>query len=254
MSNEPRQLLDDAVARNCGVVLSFPSAGMLRHFKSRFLGDCDEGVWVESDHQQSALADALIASAQPAGCSFKSAHNKVVFASPVLRRQDDYPISREVAVEAVLLRRPEVIKSVQRRNSYRARVPADFEMTVRLWRIGREVCFKDRPPANLEVPCKLLDLSIGGVGLLLETRNGKSIPIHSADRLRIEFTHDSQPLVLEARLCFPQSKPQDETIRAGIAFVNLQDDLEGRRILSILTRITGELQRIELRKFRMGIA
>ena len=41
-------VLEAAVARNSGIVLSLPSAGMLRHLKSRFLGDAPEGIWLES--------------------------------------------------------------------------------------------------------------------------------------------------------------------------------------------------------------
>ena len=37
-----------AIVRNAAVVLSLPSAGLLRHHKSRFLAETDEGFWVES--------------------------------------------------------------------------------------------------------------------------------------------------------------------------------------------------------------
>jgi hypothetical protein len=42
-------------------------------------------------------------------------------------------------------------------------------------------------------------------------------------------------------------------MRTGIQFKALQDDLDGRKQLSRLNGILGELQRDEIRRFRMGL-
>lgn len=254
MTDAQAHLLDEAIARNCGLVISYPSAGMLRHHKSRFLGESEEGIWVESPAKEAALADSLIQSGRPAGCSFRHGVNKVVFAAPLLRRDPSYRVNSEVSVEAVLLRRPTEIKAVQRRATYRVSVPEDFELAVRIWRIGREANIKDRPMSASEVPCRLLNLSIGGIGVMLENRDDHSLAIHPADRLRIELSHAGESLIMEGRLRYPQQKIRDRACRAGIQFLALQDDIEGRRITAILTRLTGELQRLELRRFRLGLA
>jgi c-di-GMP-binding flagellar brake protein YcgR len=253
MTEEKTHLLDEAVARNCGIVLSYPSDGMLRHHKSRFLGECSDGIWVESPPQEAKLADALIAAAKPAGFSFKNGANKVVFTAVLLKREPEHRVNEEVSVEAVLLQRPKEIKAVQRRAAYRVRVPQDYEMTVRLWRIGREADLRDKPMSASEIPCKLIDLSVGGIGLLLENREGKSVAIHPADRLRLELTHLGESLVVEGRLRYPEQKPRNDACRAGIQFCALEDAMQGRRVLQALTRITGELQRLELRRFRLGV-
>jgi hypothetical protein len=254
MIDESSHLLDEAVARNCGLVLSYPSDGMLRHHKSRFLGESEDGIWVESPPQEALLAEALIASAKPAGFSFKHGANKVVFSAPLLRRDPQYRVNAELVVEAVLLQRPQQLKAVQRRAAYRVRVPQDYEMTVRLWRIGRDANLRDKPMSACEIACKLIDISVGGIGLLLENRDGKSLAVHPADRLRIELTHMGDSVVIEGRLRYPQQKPKNDVVRAGIQFLSLEDGLEGRRIMQALTRITGELQRLELRRFRLGVA
>src|SRR3954447_1041141 len=85
MAADNYDTLLDAIARNAGAVLSLPSAGMLRHHKSRFLSESAGGFWVESAPGEAALIDSLIASQQPAGISFKNGHLKVVFASPIQR-------------------------------------------------------------------------------------------------------------------------------------------------------------------------
>lgn len=254
MTGEKTDLLDDAVARNLGVVLSFPSAGMLRHHKSRFLGMGDGGIWAESPPGEAQLADALIGSGRPVGCSFRSGENKVIFTAPLLRRDPEFAVNAEVRVEAVLLQRPAEMKTVQRRAAYRVRVPQDYDLAVRLWRIGRDAYLKDRPMAACEIPCTLLDLSTGGVGLMLRGHAGNGVAIDPADRLRVELTHAGESFVIEGRLRYPQHRVRSDTVRAGVQFLDLQDDLEGRRVAAALTRLCGELQRLELRRYRLGLA
>src|SRR5688500_16984836 len=115
-------ILRDAIARNAGAVLSLPSAGMLRHHKSRFLADSsagadgaggDAGFWIESAPGEAALIDSLIVTRQHAGLSFKNGHLKVVFGTQLLRRQSGYRINADTQVEAVLLAFPAEIKAIQ---------------------------------------------------------------------------------------------------------------------------------------------
>src|SRR5687767_14727885 len=89
-------MLREAIARNCGVVLSLPSAGMLRHHRSRFLAEAvpesdpaapSNSFWLESVPSERPLLDELVASQKPVGVSFKGVGGKVVFASPIVRRE-----------------------------------------------------------------------------------------------------------------------------------------------------------------------
>jgi len=48
MADNNEEILRQAIARNLGAVLSLPSAGMLRHCKSRFLSELDGGILFES--------------------------------------------------------------------------------------------------------------------------------------------------------------------------------------------------------------
>src|SRR3954471_12950393 len=125
MSDQHQKSLDDAVARNSAIVLSLPSAGMLRHHKSRFLVGIPEGIWVEGAPADRVLIDELIARQLPAGISFKIGVNKRSFVSLILRRETEYRINADTVVEALLLKRPDAVKMVQRRSDYRVRVPED---------------------------------------------------------------------------------------------------------------------------------
>src|SRR4051812_32450684 len=195
---EEMKLVREAISRNSGVVLSLPSAGLLRHHKSRFLADGPDGFWVESVPSEQALLDELIASATPVGLSFRTGLQKVMLASPVLKREPQYKLNNDLSVEALLMAHPEQVKSIQRRANYRVPVNTDFK--VRIWRIPVGAYIGDRPMAAQEVPGELVDISIGGIGVRLRGRNGQPPKVSPEDRLRIELTYTEQSLLVEGRL------------------------------------------------------
>src|SRR5262245_53344282 len=103
MANEGIEILLDAIARNSPVVLSLPSAGMLRHHKSRFLAEGDGGFWVESAPRDRLLVDELMASQNPVGISFRSGGQKVSFIAPILQRDPSYRMNAQTILEALRL-------------------------------------------------------------------------------------------------------------------------------------------------------
>jgi c-di-GMP-binding flagellar brake protein YcgR len=253
MAADNYDMLLDAIARNAGVVLSLPSAGMLRHHKSRFLSESAGGFWVEAAKDESALIDSLIASQQPTGISFKNGHLKVVFAAPIQRRVVGHRINATTEVEAICLSFPSEIKAIQRRNNYRVKIPSGVELSARCWRIPEHAYLGDRPMAAQEVPCELRDISIGGVGLTFRGKDGQPAKCSTEDRLRIELTHPGGKILVEGRMRHPVEPSKENQMRAGIQFKALENNLDGRQILAQLTRIVGELQREEVRRFRNSL-
>jgi c-di-GMP-binding flagellar brake protein YcgR len=248
------EMLTDAIARNAGIVLSLPSAGMLRHHKSRFLAAGRGGFWVEAAPGEGPLIDSLIVSQQSAGISFKAAHIKVVFPTTVLHRDPVYTINSSVQVEALLLAMPAEIKAIQRRNNHRAQIAAGRELTARTWRIAEHTYLGDRPTHAQEVVCELRDLSVGGMGVMFLGKDGQPPKVSNEDRLRIELSHGENKILLEGRMRYPTTPIQETSARAGVQFKALEDHLDGRQILAQLTRIVGELQREEVRRFRLGLS
>ena len=61
-------------------------------------------------------------------------------------------------------------------------------------------------------------------------------------------------MILEGRMRNPFAPPDGDTIITGIQFKKLENDLEGRKVMSQLTRLLGELQREEIRRMRLGLA
>ena len=253
MAADNYDMLLDAIARNSGIVLSLPSAGMLRHHKSRFLSESAAGFWVESAPEDAALIDSLIASQQPAGISFKNGPLKVVFAAPILKRQQGHRINATTEVEGLLFSFPSEIKAIQRRNNYRVRIPTGAELSVRCWRIPEQANLADRPQAVQELPCELRDISIGGVGLTFKNKKGEPVKVSTEDRLRIELSTTTGQILVEGRMRHPVEPAKADVVRAGVQFKALENNLDGRQTLALLTRIVGELQREEVRRFRLGL-
>jgi c-di-GMP-binding flagellar brake protein YcgR len=253
MAGANHDILLEAIARNAGIVLSLPSAGMLRHHKSRFLSDAPGGFWVESTPGEAALIDSLIASQQPVGISFKNGSLKVVFATPLQQRQPGHRINDTTEVEALLLTFPATIKVEQRRSNYRVRIPADAEFSARVWRIPERAYLGDRPMSAQEVACDVRDLSLGGMGVTFRGKAGEPPKVSTEDRLRIELSHPGGKLLLEGRMCHPAGPATAAELRAGLQFKALENDLDGRQIIAQLTRIVGEFQRHEVRRMRLGL-
>ncbi len=251
MSQSSKELLSEAIARNSGLVLSLPSAGMLRHHKSRFIADDENGFWVESVRTEGPLISELIRTGQRAGVSFRSGQHKIVFASPLVRVQAEWQLSDGISVEGLLLAAPNEIKAIQRRTNYRVGVQEGAELTVRVWRIAERVYLGDRPMASQELATELRDISTGGLGVIFKPKNGEKPKVMPQDRLRIEIRQGEVLILVEGN-----SRPGIEAgdgIRTGVAFKSLDKDLEGRQKLAQLTRIVGELQRDEVRRVRRGM-
>jgi c-di-GMP-binding flagellar brake protein YcgR len=252
MGDETQDILADAVARNCAAVLTLPSAGMLRHHKSRFLAQTDEGLWVESAPGEAPLIEELLQNKTSVGVSFKSPPNKANFAVPILRREPAYQLNANATVEALLLQSPSKIKPVQRRNHYRVRVPDGAALAVRVWRIPEHVPVRDRPLASQMVNITVKDVSIGGLGVTVHP-NPDDRTLQHAQRLRVELKWEETELILDGSLRIVKTDDEGGAIRGGIQFKKLENDLTGRQAMATLTRMVGEFQREEVRRSRLGL-
>jgi c-di-GMP-binding flagellar brake protein YcgR len=253
MSETSPGILSDAIARNAAAVLSLPSAGMLRHHKTRFLAETPDGFWVESAAGDRALVDAVIAGAHPAGISFRGGIHRVAFTAPLLRRDAHFRVNSVTTVEAILVAFPKDIKAIQRRHYYRVRITPESELSVRVWRISEPAQLRDRPLASLEIAAEARNLSAGGVGLTLKPKADELRHMGAGDRLRIMILHAGDELLLEGRVRHRPTRT-DGPFNVGVQFARLESNLEGRQILAKLTNIIGRMQRDEVRRTRLGLA
>lgn len=255
MPEHALQELQDAIARNMAAILSLPSAGMLRHQKSRFLAIADStSFWMECTADDWPLVDELINTKKPVGISFKSGNIKSVFTAVLQERVDEFRMNAATKVRAVRIQYPtEAIKQMQRRLSYRVHVPEEAEMRLEVWRMAPRVPLRDRPSATQRVAAELIDLSIGGVGVTFIGVDGKPPIVCAEDRLRILITSGETELLIEGSMCSARPGSDASRVRTGVSFKAMENDLEGRQNMAKLTKIVGELQRIEARRARLGV-
>jgi c-di-GMP-binding flagellar brake protein YcgR len=254
MTDDVQQQLQDAIARNMAAVLSLPSAGMLRHQKSRFLAIADGGFLMECAPEEAPLVDELIKTQKPVGVSYKGGPVKTVFMVQLLERIAEHKINGDTTVCAVRLAMPTEIKQMQRRQSYRVRVPSDFELSVEIWRIAPRWVLRDKPSATQKVHAELVDISTGGIGVVFVGENGEKPRVCEEDRLRIQVASPEVEVLIEGAMVFPLTGKDPSRVRCGIQFKALENDMEGRQNLAKLQKIVGELQRHEARRARLGVA
>ncbi len=249
------EILDQAIARNCAVVLSLLSEGTLQHHKSRFLSGDSQGVWLESVPSEHALIEQHIVSGQQCAISFKSSEKKVSFIARVLQLDAQFKVNEQTVLPALLVDRPSEVKAIQRRKNYRVRIPQDSGLRTRMWKIPEHWYLTDKPTSAAEMSVQLRDISTGGVGVTFLSRSEQSPRVLADERIRVAIKpEDQEEFVLEGRIRSPRPDPDGQSIRAGVQFTKLQDGVEGRQILSELTKIVGALQLDDVRHRRLGLS
>jgi hypothetical protein len=122
---------------------------------------------------------------------------------------------------------------------------------VSVWRIADHAVLRDRPLASLEIPLRVHDLSVGGMGVLCPPVDGQPLRLASDQRLRVLVQYGQTQTIVEGYVKYTRVTP-DKSLRVGVQFKKLESDFEGRQALSRLTAIIGELHRAEVRRLRLG--
>jgi c-di-GMP-binding flagellar brake protein YcgR len=241
MNQESTQFLADGVARHAGLVLSVPNErGGLAHFKSRFLSQDAEGVWVLLPDDVATINDAVAQNRQ-VGVTYKAGETRRVFATTLVRTQSDCLTPDGRRIGRVLLALPSEIKAIQRRGEYRVRLVPENKLTLNCWIIPRHADLKIRPMPSQRIKLEVHDISMGGAGITLIGADGKPPTLTRDDRLRVEIRLDEIEMLVEGRLRMPDTTPSN-TLRTGLRFFFFDDGLDERLKRSQLTKIIGRLQ------------
>jgi c-di-GMP-binding flagellar brake protein YcgR len=240
--------LKEAIARNSAAVVALPSAGMVRHYPTRFLAESADGFWIESVASEAPLVETLLAAHSPVGIAFKNGQKSVTFTTPIRAREPQYRINESTTVDALCLAFPAQLRQQQRRQAYRVALPEDGEINLRLWRIPEHAILRDRPSGTLEVAARLSDLSVAGLRATCRPgRDGEAPKLVSGERLRILLTDGEEEILMEGRAVHVRTLAGNQVV-TGVQFKKLDKDLEGRQTLSKLTKLVGQLQREELKR------
>lgn len=248
--------LHNMARRQAGLVMSLPRDGRLHHYKSRFLDADRDSVWVEcpASADGQLLAELAAAGGQVA-VSFRYEGRRAMFAATLLGRESAISRSRSTnhSVAALRLTQPAEIRLVQRRAHYRAPVDGGTGLKVRIWRVGGAADPKvAQPPMQALAVVRPIDLSVGGVGVLLDGADPQTTALSEGERVRVELDGAPGTMLLEGQVRRPPvpDAANAPLLRCGIQWLSQEDSAESPPVLRQVARIVAMLERAHLRRTR----
>lgn len=182
------------------------------------------------------------------GVSFRRGHKKCVFmavvaASGPLRLPDGRRL------DGLRLSWPEEIQELQRRVYYRAKVPANREVPVHIWRGGRQRIGVE--PATCAG--RLVDISVGGVRLQVSALWARML--RDGERVGLRFQPDLHgPFLMLDGVCRHAESGPDGSAFVGVQFVGLDIRADEKETLQQLIRVVIQFQRYEEQQARLTAA
>ncbi len=165
--------------------------------------------------------------------TFRRGHRKCMCVCLFVRIDESMP------EQGMWLKWPEEVLAVQRRAYFRAPVPADLDVSVRLWRGGRT---KRRLVAIGQWPSVmgvLTDCSAGGMRMDIDAIDDPHIPM--GEPVAVEFAplREVGQICLDAnfRYTLPLSPGK---VALGLQFVGLESSAPGRQMLLVLGQVSAE--------------
>jgi len=229
MANNGVAILTDAIARNSALVLSLPSAGMLRHHKSRFLAEDEGGFWIEAMPGDAPLLEELIKTQTSVGISFRAGPQKVSSPFPSSSAKPSFASTTRSSsgASAHFPRRCQSRAAPQQLS--RAR-PAGRRTVHPSLANPEHFVLTDKPMASAELMARVRDISIGGLGVMLLPKADEPPKAISGERLRLSLRYrEYDELILEGRMRYMPPAGSPTPIRCGIQFKKLENNLEGRQ-------------------------
>jgi hypothetical protein len=167
---------------------------------------------------------------QPVGISLKYGHGKFIFETTVLALE---PSPEQTSGGTVVLRVPERIEIVQRRNYFRVDVPQSLKVNVLLWHRSSADTEQQVPPEHYWQG-KLTDISAGGAQIVVDTAQNPDFKKGQFVGLRFTPMPYEMPLMFDAQIRNLLPTADDKSICLGLQIVGLEASPEGRQTLQRL--------------------
>jgi len=185
------------------------------------------------------------------GVALRHRNRKCLFAATVLdanRMTGDQ--QGEGSLGSLWLSWPERIEQLQRRVYYRAPVPADAPIDVRLWPGGLTPEDPTAPHLPPGISGRVLDLSVGGMRVGIAAGDDPGLQLNEVVGMAFSPEPHQPPLVLEA--CFRHAEPLHPSgLSLGLQFVGIELSPTGQIVLARLARTVSRLQRSQFHPRRL---
>lgn len=172
-------------------------------------------------------------------CSFRRSHRKYLFVSAILD-QTTLCIDGQDQ-EAFVLAWPESVQQVQRRLYFRASVPNEMKLSIKIW---NSVAAIDSAPAEPPLSVgRILDISAGGTQILLPSSN--TLTIDKSYLMEIELPKPEQPALILGQVRRIDEVTDTNEFRYGLQFLSLDHSPRGQETLLRLARFTNYLRSLQ---------
>jgi c-di-GMP-binding flagellar brake protein YcgR len=152
------------------------------------------------------------------------------------------------SVAVVCCAEPAEVSVLQRRENFRTPVPAGAPIAVVVWKVPSHWVLRDKPKPSSQLKVEMVDLSTGGMCLnILPHRVGPETVVKD-DRIRIEMKFEDSEAILDATVVYRGQPAADTSVRVGLMFRKLENNIEGRRGLFLVNRAIGALQRLTIKE------
>lgn len=256
---EAEQILRTAIDERVFAIMSYMSKDKWHVAKVRLTDLSSDKLSVEKFDQRTKPHPIDIQVDQPVGVSFKHAYGKFVFDTTVMVLKPLTDLNCKGCGGTIVLAAPDRIEVVQRRSYFRVKVPHFLNVIIMLWHINwkrdssligeRKEGFNaaSSEPRNYYRGV-LVDISAGGVQVMLPQRNGTSNDFRKGQYIGLRFTPMpyEMPLMFNANIRNILPAEDHKSIYLGLQIVGLEASPEGRQILSRIAEVTKRYYQLNL--------
>jgi c-di-GMP-binding flagellar brake protein YcgR len=173
-------------------------------------------------------------------CSFRKGHRKYLFVSAII---DSTRLDLDGrSEEAYILAWPEGIQQVQRRLYFRAAIPNEMALAVKIW--PSTPAMDVTPPAAPPIEAgQLIDISAGGAQV--ELKSTDNLVLDRSYLCEIEMPKPEHSVLVQAQARRVQVVPGANQCRFGMQFVSLDHSPRGQETLLKLARFTNYLRSLQ---------
>lgn len=238
------EALEDAVQRRLPAVLSVRGDDGWTAHKTRFLSQqpTENTLIFEYPLSEAGQHPPEFVPGNALGCSFRRGHKKCLFASNVVQRTQ-LDLDGRTNVSALAIASPEQIQQLQRRAYNRAVIPTDQPVHIDIWEGGLAAESRARKGEIPVYPGHMVDVSAGGVSILLP--EGHDPQLRIGDTVGCRFCPDPAMPSIAVNANFRQSiLIEDGQVRLGFQIIGLEATPDGAAVLQLLAEWVRQLMRV----------
>ncbi len=178
-------------------------------------------------------------------CSFRKGNCKIMFISAIIdMKQMETPDGQG---KAYILSWPEGLQQMQRRLFFRAAIPDEMNLKVKIW---ESVPVVDKAPDTEPILTgKLTNISVGGAQIEIDSEN--QICLNKSYLLEVELPAPEEPLLVVAQTRRIEAVPGTSVYKYGMQFLSLDNTPAGQEAMIRLARFANYVRSLYHTKERV---